>query len=89
MTNAEWTEHSGKVERELGSFGTKLDSLDGQMKRVLECIEGDGKPGLKSRMEALERDAKDRKWWTRTAISSGMLAAFGFLGELALKLFGK
>ncbi len=44
----------GLSERQIGALLTTMEMMQGDIRHIIECLEGNGKPGLKQEMETFK-----------------------------------
>ncbi len=44
----------GLSERQIGALLTTMEVMQGDIRHIIECLEGNGKPGLKQELEAFK-----------------------------------
>lgn len=73
-------EHTCKHEADLAVMAKTVEGMDKKLDKVVECIDGNGKPGIKTEIE-LNKQAIRRAWWWLGGVSLFLvgIAARSFL----------
>lgn len=64
----------------------KMLRLQGSLDKILELIEGNGKPGLKVRIDRLEQVQRQAEWAYKTVIAICVLLALQQVAEWIMQL---
>ena len=65
------------------AISDNFKGVNGKLDKVVECIDGNGQPGLKTRIAVAENDTK-RQWWWLGGISMGILGIAFFVIKAAV-----
>jgi len=60
----------------LAKMGVIIEAMDKKLDKVVECIDGNGRPGIKTEV-ALNKQAIRRGWWWLGGISIALVGIAG------------
>ena len=72
------TDHQCVHEVDLAKMAITIESMNGKLDKVVECIDGNGKPGMKTEI-ALNKQSIKRAWWWLAGISLAIMSGAIFV----------